>query len=117
MLQGEVRMGNLDFKCVCGVRRFLNSIDNLEYRAYFIPDQDYDEFSGKVDDAIEKSGPEAKDKDRACMAWREYKMLRIWQCCSCGSVYIESPDGSHHRFVPSSGDVPKQLFKRRAGGA
>jgi hypothetical protein len=66
-----------------------------------------------VDDAVEKSGPTAEDKQRACMAWRHYTMLRVWQCYACGSVYIESSDGSHHRFVPSSKDVPKQLFKRR----
>lgn len=110
-------MRNLDFTCDCGEGRFITATDNLSYRAYFIPDQEYDEFSGKVDDAIEKSGPTRKDKDRACMAWREHTMLCVWQCYACGSVYIESPDGSHHRFVPSSRDVPKRLFKRRSDDA
>jgi hypothetical protein len=105
-------MRNLDFTCDCGQGSFMTKTDNLSYMAHFVPDQEYDAFSGMVDDAIEKSGPAAQDKDRACMAWRSYTMLRIWQCYACGSVYIESPDGSHHRFVPASDIASKQLFKR-----
>ncbi len=106
-------MRNLDFICDCGDGRFITSTDNLPYMAHFVPDQEYGKFSEIVDDVIEKSGPSAKDKERACMPWREYTMLRIWQCSACGCVYIESPDGRHHRFVPSSEEVPKQLLKRR----
>lgn len=105
-------MRNLDFTCDCGEGRFLTATDNLSYRAYLIPDQEYDAFSGMIDDAIEKSGPAPRDKDTACMEWRKNTMLLIWQCYACGAIYIESHDGSHHRFVPSSSDVSKQLFKR-----
>lgn len=106
-------MRNLDFTCECGEGRFTTATDNLSYMAHFVPDQEYDLFSGAVDDAIEKSGPTARDKEAACMAWRSYTMLRLWQCYACGSVYIEGPDGSHHRFLPASEQVPKQLFRRR----
>ena len=105
-------MRNLKFDCDCGVGQFRTLTDHLPYLAHFVPDQEYDHFSNLVDDAIEKSGPTPSDKERACMAWREYRMLRVWQCFSCGSVYIEAPDGSHHKFVPASGDVSTQLFKR-----
>jgi hypothetical protein len=104
---------DLDFTCDCGDGRFMTGADNLSYMAHLVPDQEYDHFSGMVDDAIEKSGPAPRDKDRACMAWRKYAMLRVWQCYACGSVYVEAPDGAHHRFLPASADVPKQLFKRR----
>lgn len=70
----------LDFTCDCGEGRFITATDNLSYMAHFIPDQEHDMFSGMVDDAIEKSGPTPKDKARACMEWRKYTMLHLWQC-------------------------------------
>lgn len=105
-------MRHLDFTCDCGEGRFITATDNLPYRAYYIPDQEYDTFSGKVDHAIATSGPAPGDKDRACMAWRGHTMLCVWQCYACGAVYIEAPDGSHHRFLPASPEVPKQLLAR-----
>jgi hypothetical protein len=106
-------MRNLGFNCECGEGYFMTKTDNLSYMAHFIPDQENDAFSGIVDDAIEKSGPTARDKGRACMEWRSYTMLSIWRCYACGAVYVEAPDGSHHRFLPAAENVTKQLFKRR----
>lgn len=105
-------MRNFEFVCDCGATRFIDT-DNLSYRAKFIPEQEYDEFSQTIDDAIEKSGDTPADKDRACMKWREHSLLYIWQCFACGCLYIEDSGGSRHRFDPSSPTVPKRLFERR----
>jgi hypothetical protein len=106
-------LGSIEFTCDCGEGRFVNSTDNRSYVAHLIPDQDYDAFAAVVDEAIEKSGPEPRDKDAACMAWRSFRMPRIWQCYACGSVYVEAEDGSRHRFLPASEAAPKRLFKRK----
>jgi hypothetical protein len=102
------------FRCDCDAHSFLDSIDNRSYAARYIPDQDYDEFSTLVDDAIEKSGPTPSDKDAACMAWRRgYWMPMLWQCPACGSLYVEAADAELYRFTPASPDVPKRLLGRR----
>lgn len=102
-----------EFACDCGGSQFITSTDNLSYMAHYVPDQEFDAFSDAVDAAIEKSGPTPRDKDAACMAWRNHPLLCIWQCYACGSVFIQARDGTIHRFVPASDAVPKQLFKRR----
>jgi hypothetical protein len=106
-------LGSVEFICDCGEVSFLNSTDNRAYLAHLIPDQEFDAFSAVVDDAIEKSGPEARDKGAACMAWRSFPIPRIWQCYACGSIYVEAEDGNRHRFLPASDAAPKHLFKRK----
>lgn len=106
-------MGSIEFTCDCGEGQFLNSTDNRSYVAHLIADQDYDEFSTIVDDAIEKSGPTPHDKDAACMRRREFRMPRAWQCYVCGSLYVEAQDGQRHRYDPASDETSKQLFKRK----
>lgn len=109
---GSLHLRNLDFVCECGQGRFITGTDNRSYLARCIPDQDYDAFSEVIDDAIEGSGPTAADKDAACVVWRAFPMLHVWQCYACGCVYIEGPNGEHHRFLPASADVPRHLFQR-----
>jgi hypothetical protein len=99
------------FQCDCGFS-FLSSTDNRSYVARVLPDQSYDEFSGLIDDAIEKSGPTPRDKADACMAWRRFRMPRAWQCPNCGTLFVAAADGQRHRFLPASADVPKDLFAR-----
>lgn len=106
-------MGSLAFTCECGEGSFLSSLDNRSYVAHLIPDQEYDDFSAIVDGGIEKSGPAERDKEAACMAWRAFRMPKAWQCPNCGSLYVEARDGTRHRFVPATGSVSRQLFKRR----
>jgi hypothetical protein len=104
-------MGSLAFRCDCGFG-FRSSIDNRSYAAHILPDQSHDEFAGLIDDAIEKSGPTARDKGQACMDWRRFRMRMAWQCPHCGSLFIEDSVGELHRFTPASASVPKELFSR-----
>jgi hypothetical protein len=105
-------MPSHDFTCDCGEGRFTTATDNRSYLARYLPDQEYDTFSTLVDDAIENSGSTATEKDRACMSWRSFPMLSIWQCYACGAIYIEAPDRTRHKFLPQSDQVSKHLFKR-----
>jgi hypothetical protein len=106
-----VVVGSLVFQCDCGFG-FRSSTDNRSYAAHVLPDQSYDEFSGLIDDAIEKSGPTPRDKGEACMAWRRFRMPMAWQCPTCGTLFVEDANGQRHRFIPSSAEVSKRLFVR-----
>ena len=105
-------MSSIEFECDCGKGVFLNSIDNRSYLAHYIADQKYDEFSGVIDNAIEKFGASTKAKEKACMEWRSIKMQKIWQCPACGTVYIEDQNRKRFKFNPALENTPKQLFKR-----
>ncbi len=104
-------MGSLVFQCECGFG-FRSSTDNRSYAAHILPDQSYDEFSGLIDDAVERSGPTPHDKGEACMAWRRFRMRMAWQCPTCGTMFVEDVHGKRHRFIPSSAEVAKRLFAR-----
>ncbi|MGL6094416.1 MAG: hypothetical protein ACRC7O_01270 [Fimbriiglobus sp.] len=99
------------FWCECGFT-FLSSTDNLSYMAHVLPDQSFDEFSGRVDDAIESSGPSPEDKCRACMGWRAFHLPKAWQCRNCGTLYVEAADGQRHRFAPADAAVSRRVFAR-----
>ena len=104
-------MGSTEFTCECGLP-FINSTDNRSFVAHYITDQKYDEFSEIIDDAIEKSGPSPREKEEACMKWREFRMPQIWQCYSCGNLYLEDQTRKRYLYKPESSETPKRIFKR-----
>jgi hypothetical protein len=105
-------VGSVLFTCSCGKFSFLGSTDNLSYAAHLIPDEGHwDEFWGAIDDAVEKSGPSAREKDAACLALRRYHFRMAWQCPVCGSLYIEDSVRKPHRFVPESPETPRRLLR------
>ncbi len=101
-----------EFMCECGDFGVV-STDNRSYAARLLPEEQYDDFSGVVDDAIEAPDPSPYDVEAACMAWRRFLRTSIYQCPNCGSVYVEGPDGERHRFTPASDQTPRRLFARR----
>ncbi|WP_339743272.1 hypothetical protein [uncultured Rubinisphaera sp.] len=105
-------MGSVELTCRCGFT-FLNSTDNRSYIAHWIADQDLDQFWELIDNAIEKSGPTAREKEAACMNLRRHLLSArqtIWQCPECGLVYLFDAEGKPHGFPPE-GDSPRNLLK------
>jgi len=91
-------MRNLDFTCDCGEGYFMTKTDNLSVHGPFrSPIKNTTRSLAIVDDAIEKSGPTARDKGRACMEWRSYEMLWVWQCYACG---IDLPGSARWQSPP-----------------
>lgn len=39
-------------------------------------------------------------------------MPRLWQCYSCGSIYVETSQGERHLFTPAAPDTPLNLLQR-----
>ncbi|MBV8072530.1 MAG: hypothetical protein JO270_21690, partial [Acidobacteriaceae bacterium] len=60
----------MKISCHCGATIY-DQTDYLPHKAHFVPDQDWFDVLGAIDDAIEKSGPSAKEKEEACMKVRQ----------------------------------------------
>lgn len=104
--------------CHCGATIY-DQTDYLPHKAHYIPDQDVFEVLDAIDDAIEKSGPTAKEKEAACMKVRRLigKLSRsAWQCRVCGRVYIDDQAHKLQQLVPGTDDVPRELFRSRPSG-
>ncbi|MBK8804005.1 MAG: hypothetical protein IPN71_18510 [Fibrobacteres bacterium] len=56
----------MKIECECG-KLITDGTDFLRYKGYILADQDHDHFYDAIDEAIEKSGPSAADKENACM--------------------------------------------------
>ena len=101
--------------CACGAK-ISDAGDSRPNEVYLIPHQEMYDFWNAIDEAIEKSGPTAKDKEAACMNLR-YLIGNVTrfacQCRECGRVYIQDQERNMQEFVPASDAVPRELFRSR----
>jgi len=97
--------------CECG-SLLHDGADNLPHKAHLIPDREWNRFWDAIDDAVEKSGPTANEKEVACMRLRSQSFghRRLWQCPACGRLYIEDIQGTLQCFQPASTSVPRNLL-------
>jgi hypothetical protein len=103
----------MKIRCDCGAT-IHDITDNQPWKAHFIADQDWDTFWDAIDEAIEKSGPSAAEKEAACMKLRYLTVTRMaWQCSACGRIYIDDQDHQLQQFVRASDHVPCELFRSR----
>ena len=103
----------MKIECACG-HRMSDGTDGLSYEAHFVPDEDWERLWLEIDSAIENSGPGAREKEAACMRLRSLRIFRdIWQCPSCGRLYVEDQSHALRSFVAESEEVPKCLLSRR----
>ncbi|KRF03366.1 hypothetical protein ASG89_23275 [Paenibacillus sp. Soil766] len=78
----------MKIRCRCG-DIIVDQTDFHSNKGYIISDQDFFDFLEGVDNAIEKSGQKAKDKERAIMSIRYLigELQRtIYQCFTCGRM-------------------------------
>jgi hypothetical protein len=103
----------MKIKCNCG-GLIVDSTDYLPFKGYIIPDTQYFDFWNAIDDAIEKSGPSKSDKENACMELRKrWCFDRIWECTTCGKLYVDSEDGNLVLYSPDSNQYNGLLDKKR----
>jgi hypothetical protein len=99
----------------CGATIY-DQTDQLPQKAHFVRDEDWFDVLDSIDDAIERSGPTAKEKEAACMKVRRLigNLARsAWQCRACGRVYIDDQEHELREFVPGSTEVPREIFRSR----
>lgn len=103
--------------CVCD-SAIVDSSDKLPGKAHLIPDENYFQLLEEIDDAIEKSGPSASDKEAAAIRVRNLigSISRcIYQCRNCGRIYIDGPPRSWtvYQFDPADTTIPSELLRSK----
>jgi len=107
----------MKIKCECG-GVIVDQTDFLPYKAHMISDQDWFDFLDAVDYAIEKSGPTSKEKESSLMGIRRLaiKLTRfIYQCASCGRLFIENENHELETFIKQEPYEGKQILASALG--
>ena len=102
----------MKIKCRCG-EKIVDNTDYLPHKAYLIRDKDWFGFWDDIDNAIENSGHSTKEKEAACMKLRLGNYARkIWQCSSCGRIYIDDEAGELHVYEPESSKTSTTILNK-----
>ncbi|BBI34018.1 hypothetical protein [Cohnella abietis] len=107
----------MKFMCECG-HPIYDSTDYLPYKAHLISDQDWFDFLDEIDHAIEKSGPTAKDKEKALMNIRSLSTnlsKMVYQCSECGNMFFDNNSPRLEVFRAAS-DSPNKTLLQSAHG-
>lgn len=92
----------MKIECACG-HLIIDQADSLKHKGYIISDTQWFDFWDALDHAIEKSGPSALAKERACMQLRKMDIFKtIWECTHCGKLYINGPENELIAYSPDS---------------
>lgn len=68
-----------------------------------IPDKKWLELWDAIDAAIEQTDNTPEAKEAACMHLRKTKFFSpMWECSSCGKLYIDQPDGTTKTYSPDN---------------
>ncbi len=108
----------MKINCLCG-GAIIDQSDYLPDKAHIIPDENYFPLLESIDDAIEKSGPSAAEKEAAAMHIRRLIgdiSKRIYQCSDCGRIYIDGParTWSIYQFNPADDAIPRELLRSKS---
>ncbi len=102
----------MKIKCNCG-NIIVDQTDYLKNKGYIISDTQWFNFWNSIDDAIEHSGPSAKEKEEACMQLRKLRLFKMaWECQNCGKLFINDPYGDLLTYSPDNKNYNKVLDKK-----
>jgi hypothetical protein len=100
--------------CVCG--QTIVDSDESSWKGHLVPDQDLFGLLDAIDRAIELSGPSPQEKETACMHVRHHVTQAsklVWQCASCGRLYIDGHNGELQIFQPSTSNTQRKVLASR----
>ena len=102
--------------CHCGVTLF-DQTDGLANKGYLIPDQNWFATSDTLDDeVIAPLSRGTLSEDAACHLSRGIlgrAVRQLWQCSTCGRLYIDGLDGTLHCFVPAEDGTDRRILRGR----
>ncbi|MEL6537096.1 MAG: hypothetical protein AAFQ98_16865 [Bacteroidota bacterium] len=99
--------------CACG-HVIIDQTDGLSNKGHLISDTQWFAFWEAIDDAIENSGPTAKEKEAACMRLRQQNPFKLmWECPQCGRLYVDGAHGEVTIYQPEN-QVYNQALNRKA---
>lgn len=103
----------MKINCSCG-HVIVDSTDYLPTKGHLVADTDYFHFWDAIDDAIEKSGPTAKEKEKAAMQLRQMNVFKtFWECSNCGKLYTNGKNGDLISYSSDDGKYHGVLDGRK----
>ena len=100
--------------CYCGATIYDQS-DSLPHKGHFIPDQkwlaaydaiDEDVIDPLLDGSLEREAAYIKSRGIISGSSR-----LIYQCRSCGRLYVEDGNRQLHCYVPASSETAKEILR------
>ncbi|WP_160675306.1 hypothetical protein [Clostridium sp. C8-1-8] len=107
----------MKFKCDCGHTIYDNT-DYLSYKAHLISDQDWFDYLERIEMTIDRLGADLKDKETAIIELRNlshYYSKTIYQCTSCGSIFIADENNTFNTFKNDSIYKNKNILRSVEG--
>jgi hypothetical protein len=102
--------------CHCG-GGIVDQTDDLPYKAHWVPDQEWYVNYDAIDDEV--INPVADGQLDKKGAYRQARLLisrsarLMWQCSTCGRLYIEGLDNQLRCFVPEGEPIDREVFRSR----
>lgn len=102
--------------CACG-ETILDSTDYLPQKGHLIPDQKWDKIFDAVDEEV--IAPLSAGKITIEEAYMKSRHLifedsrLMWQCASCGRLYIDDLNRELQCYVPETDETSKQILRGR----
>jgi hypothetical protein len=100
--------------CHCGAQ-IIDQSDDLPHKGHVIPDQEWFATLDALDaEIIDVLADGRIDKDAAYQRVRQIvgrAARRIWQCRSCGQLYVDDPRHELQCYVPEGDATAKDILR------
>jgi hypothetical protein len=104
----------MKIKCECGATIF-DSTDDLPNKAHLLPDQGWCTMWDALDNDLDLVAAGQLTSEAASMKIRQNFTKAgarlMWQCESCGRLYLDGKDGALQCFTPSSLETDKESLR------
>ena len=104
--------------CYCGAT-ILDSTDCLPTKGHLIADEEWFSVYDAIDDEVvdpvstgKMTAEEAHMKSRRILSSRSWLM---WQCSTCGRLYIDDLNGKLQCYVPEHPETDRQVLRSHEG--
>ena len=101
----------MKIKCTCQ-NIIHDQTDYLKNKGHLISDIQWFDFWDSIDEAIERSGDSAKEKEEACMELRKQNLFKtLWECPNCGKLFVDQKNGDLFEYSPDNKSYNSVLDK------
>ncbi len=117
----------MKIKCACG-NIIYDQTDMISYKASFVADQDFIDLSDALDQHIQSLAATltGTPTDKASSVveqtmhdvqetLRSFTSRKIYQCTTCGRLYVDDARFDSQVFVPNDSSVPRNLLRSIEG--
>lgn len=102
----------MKIKCDCE-NIIVDQTDYLKNKGRLISDTQWFDFWDSIDDAVEKTGNSAREKEEACMQLRKQDLFKtLWECQNCGKLFVDGENGELIKYSPDNKNYNQVLNKK-----